>query len=223
MTERWQDYFTQASSDYHSLLAYAADHWNYHHELYFNIGKVVKAGAKVLEVGCGLGFSTIYLQESGYKVTGIDNDTEIVEQARLNAGHFHSNARFEQADAFRLSKYHDQFDLVYSVGVVEHFDHVVTVDLLKEQAKCAEYVVAVIPTKYTKYTAVITDERIYTLRGLRALFADAGMEPVGQFGYGNVISPFHNKLRKIIPCGLYGFLQYNRSYAMEIACIGRKK
>ena len=223
MTERWIGYFTKDTRRYHSLLENAVDHWNYNDPLYFGIKKLIQPPARILDVGCGLGYSDIYLQKCGYEVVGIDNDANIMEKARKNAKYFRSNVKFEQADAFDLSKYYGKFDLVYSVGVVEHFDRKTTIVLLKEQAKCAKYVIAVIPTKFTRYSGEITDERIYTISQLRGIFKYAGLEIMGKFGYGNVVSPFHNWVHRFLPHGLYRILQNNFSYAMGIGCIGKKK
>jgi len=223
MTKRWQEYFQRQEYKHHSVLDFAINHWNYNGPLYFRIKRLMQPPARILDVGCGFGYSDIYFQERGYEVIGIDNDANIVEEARKNAQYFRSNVKFEQTDAFELSKYYNKFDLVYSVGVVEHFDKKTTVALLKEQARCAKYVICVIPTKYTKHAAKITDERIYTISQLCRIFKDAGLEVMDKFGYGNIVSPVHNWLHRLLPHGLYRILQNNFSYAMGIGCIGKKK
>ncbi|HUW22547.1 MAG TPA: class I SAM-dependent methyltransferase [bacterium] len=223
MTKRWQEYFQRQEYKHHSVLDFAVNHWNYNEPLYFRIKRLMQPPARILDVGCGLGYSDIYLQKCGYEVVGIDDDANIVEKARKNAEYFRSNVKFEQVDAFDLSKYYGKFDLVYSVGVVEHFDRKTTIVLLKEQAKCAKYMIAVIPTKFTRYSGEITDERIYTISQLRGIFKYAGLEVIGKFGYGNIVSPFHNWVHRLLPHGLYRILQNNFSYAMGIGCIGKKK
>ncbi|MFH1784731.1 MAG: class I SAM-dependent methyltransferase [bacterium] len=223
MTNRWLEFLEKETEKYHNLLEYSVNHWNYNDPLYFKIKELLKPQAKILDIGCGFGLSDIYLQECGYSVIGIDNDINIVEQARRNAEYFNSSVKFEQGDAFDLSKYYDSFDLVFSVGVAEHFDRGITVKLIKEQAKCASYVICVIPTKFTKYSGEITDERIYTISQLSGIFKEAELKVIGRFGYGNIISPFHNGIHRLLPHGLYRILQNNFSYAMGIVCIGRKK
>ncbi len=222
MTERWINFFEEDSKRYSSRLEYAINHWRYNDPLYFRIKKLLKPPAKLLDIGCGLGFSDIYLQECGYKVTGIDNVPEIVEKARMNAKYFGSSVNFEQGETFNLSKHYDKFDLVYSVGVLEHFDRKTTIALLKEQTKCARYVMIVVPTKYTKYSGTITDERIYTISQLSKMVEEAGMVSIDRFGYGNVFSPMHNWIHRVLPHGVYRILQNRFSYAMGIGCIGAK-
>ncbi len=176
-----------------------------------------------MDVGCGPGLSAIYLQENGYEVTGVDNDRELMDQATANAKHFASRVKFETSDAFNLSKYAGQFDLVYSVGVIEHFERKVTVDLIREQSKCAPYVITVIPTKFTRYSGKITDERIYDQYQLKNIFEEAGLAVIGQFGYGRISSPLHNWIYRVLPHAVHRLLQDHFSYAMDIVCLGRKK
>jgi 2-polyprenyl-3-methyl-5-hydroxy-6-metoxy-1,4-benzoquinol methylase len=222
MTERWVNFFTKEKENYRSLLAYAVNHWLYNDPLYSRIKRTVKPPARILDVGSGPGLSAICLQENGYEVTGVDNDPELLTQAAANAKHFSSKAKFESADAFNLSEYAGQFDLVYSVGVIEHFEREKTVALLKEQSKCATYVVAVIPTKYSRYLIGTTDERLYTIRDLEAMFAAAGLKVVDTFGYGDIYSPAHIWYKRILPHALYRLLQNKFSYAMGIGCVGRR-
>ena len=222
MTERWQEYFKEEGSKYHGILEFAADHWNYNSPLYLKIKRLVKPPARIMDVGCGLGFSAIYLQECGYEVVGIDNDAAIVKQARGNAKKFGSGAAFEQCDAFDLSRYHDRFDLVYSSGFVEHYDRAVTIRFLREQSECARFVLAVIPTRYTKYSSGVTDERTYTGSQLCRIVEEAGLKIVDRFGYGDVFSPFHSLIRCILPYGLYHVLRNRFSYAMDVGCVGMR-
>jgi 2-polyprenyl-3-methyl-5-hydroxy-6-metoxy-1,4-benzoquinol methylase len=168
-----------------------------------------------------MGYSDIALQACGFQVVGIDNDDVIVEKAKSHAIELNSRATFEQADAFDLSCYYGSFDLVYSVGVVEHFDRSVTIQLLQEQAKCEPIVVTLIPTRYIKYSAGLSDERIYTMNELCKLSEEAGLTTIRRFGYGDVISRWHIWLKRTLPFGLYRLLQ-NRGYAMGIICIGKR-
>lgn len=222
MSTRWQEYFSREGRQYHSLLEQAAAHWSYHQLLYYQIRRLVKPGARILDIGCGLGYSVVYLQQCGYQVTGLDNDDTILAQAREQAAYFRSEARFEKAEAADLSKYHDKYDLVYSVGVVEHFERKVTVDLIREQAKCAPVVMTVLPSRFTRYAGQITDEHIYSVGQIRKILVDAGLAVTGSFGFGDVYAPLHVWIKRILPYGLYRLLQDKLSYAMDIGCIGRK-
>jgi SAM-dependent methyltransferase len=174
----------------------------------------------ILELGCGYGMSSIYLNDCGYSVVAVDNEPGIVTKAKHHAKQWGASLRIEVADALDLSMYHNSFDLCFSVGVIEHFDRDATVRLLMEQARCARTVIAVIPSGHTKYSAPITDERIYSARQLKWIFHDAGLKNISTFGYGDIPTYPHFLIKHFLPFGFYRFLQNRFSYAMNIGCKG---
>lgn len=222
MTERWQQYFEKYGAFDQDWLKSAVTHWGFHEILYGMIQRHCPPPARILDVGCGPAWSDAYLASIGYEVTGVDNDARLVERARDLAARLGMPVRVEQADAFDLGRFHGQFDLAYSCGVLEHFDRDVTIKLLQEQARCARYVLIQIPTKYTAYTAPITDERIYTIGELERIVADAKLRVVGRFGYGDVtVTRPQVWLRRALPRMVWRWLQ-NRGHAYSIAVIGER-
>lgn len=220
MSERWQTYFKKNGAFDQNWLGTAVAHWGFHETLYGMIARHCPAPARILNVGSGPGWSEFYLASIGYDVTGIDNEPTLVDLARERASLIGVPAKFEVADAFDLSAFESKFDLVFSCGVLEHFDREVTIRLLKEQARCAKYVVIQIPTKYTAYSGGITDERIYTVAQLGALVEEAGLNVVGKFGYGDLAATHaHIFLRRFLPRAVLRLMQ-NRGYAYSIAVIG---
>ncbi|ASR36090.1 SAM-dependent methyltransferase [Prauserella marina] len=57
----------------------------------------------VLDAGCGMGEHTIYLAERGYDVVGVDFSVPAIDKARANAARRGVTARFDVADATRLT------------------------------------------------------------------------------------------------------------------------
>lgn len=220
MSERWQQYFDRQDIYNQGWLKTAVEHWGFHADLYGMIQRHTTPGGHILDIGCGPGFSDLYLASCGYEVLGIDNDEHLLARARDLAGRMQIPVRFEPADAFDLSAYHDQFDLAYSCGVLEHFDRQTTIRLLREQARCARKVLIQIPTPYTRYAAPVTDEHFYSVRQLAGLVREAGMEVCATFGYGNIlVTPLHIWFRYLMPRAAYRYLQY-RGFAFGIAAIG---
>src|SRR5881409_4040025 len=84
-------------------------------------------GKKVLEIGCGIGTDTINFARAGAQVTAVDLTEKSLEVARQRAKVFglEDRIRFVQANAEKLSDYvePEQYDLVYSFGVIHHTPH----------------------------------------------------------------------------------------------------
>lgn len=223
MSDRWKKYFDSHGAFNEDWLGTAVAHWGFHETLYGMIARHCPKPARILDVGSGPGWSEFYLSSIGYDVTGIDNEPALVDLARKQAEHLGVSARFEVADAFDLSAFYSKFDLVFSCGVLEHFDRDVTIQLLKEQARCASHVIIEIPTKYTAYAGGITDERIYTINQLAEIVEEAGLRVVAKFGYGDLTATAtHIFLRRVLPRAVWRWLQ-NQGYAYSIAVIGSRE
>jgi len=222
MTERWKHYFDEQGAFDRRWLSSAVTHWGFNEVLYGMIGRYISTPAKILDVGCGPGWSDLYLTSAGYEVVGIDNERSLVDQARGVAERLGIPTRFEVADAFDLKSYYGQFDLSYSCGVLEHFDREVTVRLLSEQGRCAKYVLIQIPTRFTAYGIPLTDERIYTVDQLKQIVRDAGLHVVTSFGYGDVtVTRSQIWLRRLLPRMMWRGLQ-DRGFAFSIGVLGSK-
>ncbi len=74
----------------------------------------LRAGDRVLEVGCATGALTSYLAESGYRVTGLDRSNDMIRRARND--HPHLDLCF--GDATSLPYDNDVFDAVVAASVV---------------------------------------------------------------------------------------------------------
>jgi SAM-dependent methyltransferase len=222
MTERWKQYILGGLEHAGGPVRFAVEQWMFLFPVYIAIRRALPSGGRILDVGCGGGAFTSVLSTYGFSMVGVDQDADVVARAREVGRALGGEAVFEQADAFDLSPYHGQFDLVYSLGVVEHFDRDVTVALIKEQARCATSVMVVIPTKFTKYAATVTDERLYTRGELIAMVRDAGLVVTDSFVYGEVPTQLSRYLRLLLPGIAYRGLQHAFSYAMGIGCVGRR-
>lgn len=80
-------------------------------------------GMKVLDVGCGPGSLTVDIAKHvrpGGKVTGIENVSDPLEEARNLAKQEGVEVTFEVADAMHLPYQNDEFDLVFAHQVLQH-------------------------------------------------------------------------------------------------------
>lgn len=78
---------------------------------------------KVLDVGCGTGEHTILLTSLGYDVLGIDYSPHAIDHARANAEAKGIDARFEVADATKLTA-----DAIYDTIIDSALFHIFAAD-----------------------------------------------------------------------------------------------
>lgn len=78
------------------------------------------AGKQMLEVGCGMGFDTLMWAQHGVNITSIDLSDESVRLAEKNLERKNLSASFINASALDLPFADEQFDVVYSRGVLHH-------------------------------------------------------------------------------------------------------
>lgn len=78
-------------------------------------------GKDVLDSGCGSGYGTMHLAESGAKtVVGIDSDGMAIRTAELN--YRRENLKFLSMDVRKVSLPPASFDIIVSFEVIEHLD-----------------------------------------------------------------------------------------------------
>jgi len=75
----------------------------------------IEPGARILDVACGAGQTSIPMSRAGAKVTGIDIATNLIEQARARAQAEHLDARFDEGDAEMLPYPDGSFDILVSL------------------------------------------------------------------------------------------------------------
>jgi 2-polyprenyl-3-methyl-5-hydroxy-6-metoxy-1,4-benzoquinol methylase len=83
------------------------------------------AGARILEIGCGTGSSTVAMAEQGAIVTGVDIDEASLKVARERCSQYGVDAEFHQANATELSSKFagEKFDFIIYFACLEHMTH----------------------------------------------------------------------------------------------------
>ena len=89
---------------------------------------------KVIEIGCGIGITSLILSDK-FERTLLDNNPKVIELAKEIAVIKNKNCNFILADMFKLPFGNNEFDLVFNSGVIEHFNFLDRVRLLKEYAR----------------------------------------------------------------------------------------
>lgn len=99
------------------------NHWTLFSELMEK--EVGYNGAKrVLEIGCGRGSLSCYFSDAGFDCTLVDLSASVLDVAQ---GIFEKNnlkAKFIVGDANNLDIPDNSFDVIYSIGLLEHFEDI---------------------------------------------------------------------------------------------------
>lgn len=104
-------------------------HWSLFREI---MGEMPKC-KRVLEVGCGRGSMSAFFADNGYDCTLLDSSESVINTARDIFGNLGFNAAFDVGDALDLPYNDNSFDVVFSIGLLEHFKEINT--LLSEQIR----------------------------------------------------------------------------------------
>ena len=80
----------------------------------------VPLGARVLDVGCGVGWTTVFLAESGYRPLGVDLVPANVEVGRERAARWGVDAEFVAADMETLDLGERRFDAALIFDALHH-------------------------------------------------------------------------------------------------------
>ena len=78
------------------------------------------AGARLLEVGCGMGTDLLQFARGGALVTGVDLTPRSIQISRQHFSVYGASGDFAISDAEHLPFADESFDVVYSNGVLHH-------------------------------------------------------------------------------------------------------
>jgi tRNA (mo5U34)-methyltransferase len=96
------------------------------------------SGWRVLDVGCNAGFYSFELARRGASVLAIDSDERYLAQARWAARQLDTAQRveFRQLGVYEIARVHEQFDLVWFMGVFYHLRYpLLALDLLARRTR----------------------------------------------------------------------------------------
>ena len=79
-------------------------------------------GKRVLEVGCGRGSLSAYFSDAGYDCSLLDISAQAIKIAKEAFAQNQLDADFHVGDAENLQFDENSFDIVFSIGLLEHFE-----------------------------------------------------------------------------------------------------
>ena len=107
---------------------------------------IVPQGAKCLEIGCGTGISSLWLANNGRDVTALDYTKESIELVKTAGKKLGIEIDTIQYDATEMLPFEEnEFDYIFQCGLLEHFEMLKQIELLKLWARCGKNMVSIIP------------------------------------------------------------------------------
>jgi len=169
--------------------------------IFYFLNKIVPSfeGKKVLEGGSGTGRISLKISQlGGADVILIDTSRKIVKYSRKAARHKGVPAEFIVASIFALPIKSECLDIVWSSGVLEHFDFARQQLAISESMRCLN--------NLGKNIVIVPNKRAFIYNWLRVLSMKLGKWPLG---YEEPLS--RNDMNKIYPSPYYvystGFFQ----------------
>jgi len=118
--EKYYSHWTSTSPQNQIQLAFR-NHWEVFNLLMKN--KLFNKGKRSLEVGCGRGSISAYFSDNGYNCNLLDISKDAIDVAKLIFKKNKLKANFVVGDANHLPYKDNSFDVVVSIGLLEHFKY----------------------------------------------------------------------------------------------------
>jgi ubiquinone/menaquinone biosynthesis C-methylase UbiE len=112
-------YHFNAGAPMHQLHFAFQSHWR----VFRKVMGVVQEG-RALEVGCGRGSMAGYFAHAGFETHLLDSSPEAIACAERNFAADRMSAHFHVGDALALPFPDESFDVVVSIGLLEHFEDI---------------------------------------------------------------------------------------------------
>jgi SAM-dependent methyltransferase len=228
----WEQFWTHQ----HGRHFIGASHYHYRMQELF--ASHVRKGADVCEIGCGGSLFLPELARRGAHVWGIDYSPLGLAVLQANLARANVTARLIQADARDPDALpRDAFDVVFSVGVIEHFDDPASVlRIVSLSLKPNGVLITVVPNLAGWWGSlqrridpeILAIHHVYTTSELDAVHIEAGLqpfEPARFFGgfcplavsYTRLLRPVPNLLKAAAIRGIWAFQQV---VAWTLAAVG---
>jgi len=183
--------------------------------------------ARVISIGCGVGWFDILLSGWGYKVTSVDNDPDVLGAAEELGRQFGIRRDLHLADAFDLRQFYDKYDIAYSAGLVEHWHGERTAELIAEHARCGPRVQVEVPTVHTRLLPdaipeVLADAKLYSPRQFVARVRQAGLRVEKVYPIGSVPKRGRVLLENALPPVVFRRLQVLVGLSMGVGCVAAR-
>ena len=193
--------------------------FTYFHAYYDMLIKITKLtqGNRVLEIGAGSGLSSIALKDYGLNITSLDISPDVIQHILINQRSFRMFFPLICCDMFHLPFRANMFNMVYSQGVLEHFDENDVIKSLREQARVGQRVLIDVPSDKAKGSEdAFGDERYWNWRKWQGLIQQSNLKVLRKYGWG--VRGFYKLLMLLLPNGFFRLFSYMLTSNIGFVC-----
>jgi 2-polyprenyl-3-methyl-5-hydroxy-6-metoxy-1,4-benzoquinol methylase len=159
LKNKWFDFYKHRVNN-----AYE-EYFNKKYSVFLNYLKLhIKPNYNVLEIGCGTSLVTKYLYKNNINFKVIDNNRNMLELSSINL----KNKKVINEIFDIRNQLKGKYDVIYSHGVLEHFNPNPLHQIIKNQLKVCKFLVHYVPSE--KYqTPSFGDEMLLNKKGWKEL------------------------------------------------------
>lgn len=193
---KWYELYKIDVEEFESADKYIKYKLNYKKKFIKIVKKYAKKNKKILEAGCGTGLLAGYFQKEGMTVTALDLNKKILDYAAEIARKskiISECSEYKQGNILDLKNLSKDYEIIYSNGVLEHFNDEEIVKILKSELNFSKYVIFGVPSTYFNMNEkMLGNERSLTIKEWKNLIekADADLIEINDFHYYNFFKRF---------------------------------
>jgi SAM-dependent methyltransferase len=159
----WPEYYKERFPTKEAIADYLAIKRKTRDALFLAIKKHIGPPyKKLLEAGCGTSSASIILNQDGYTNTALDQDQEMLAIGKRLNQIMGTNVEYRTGDIFDLEFEDDEFDGIFSHGVIEHFNEDEVVQIVNEGIRVACKYILSFPTILNRSSELRGDENPWT-------------------------------------------------------------
>ena len=174
----------------------------------------LKKGSKILDLACGIGRHSIYLDKIGFKVVGTDKSPNNIKKAKASQNQSVSFLQMEMIDDTN-HKYDGIFNLFTSFGYVNHDYNLKTIKNIERQLKDdGTVIVDFMNTLFVKKNLVIEETKVIDDLSFKIKRKSDGKHIYKEIKFNDKKDYFFQE--KVMDLSLKDFENYLKRYNLKI-------
>tara|TARA_B100000900_G_scaffold93451_1_gene76668 strand:+ start:1439 stop:2149 length:711 start_codon:yes stop_codon:yes gene_type:complete len=174
----------------------------------------LKKGSKILDLACGIGRHSIYLDEIGFKVVGTDKSPNNIKRAKASQNQSLSFLQMEMIDNTN-HKYDGIFNLFTSFGYVNHDYNLKTIKNIERQLKDnGTIIIDFMNTLFVKNNLVIEETKVIDDLSFKIKRRSDGKHIYKEIKFNDKKDYFFQE--KVMDLSLNDFENYLKRYSLKV-------